>query len=61
MCDITAGRLRRCKQSLGGLGKLFLFNYVEDPFTYANGIATAINPALTEVFEFEIEGDVIIC
>jgi hypothetical protein len=34
-----------------------LFNYVENPFTYANGIATAINPDLTEVFEFEIEGD----
>jgi len=56
-CDISAGRVRPCKQSLGGLGKLFLFNYVEDPFTYANGIATAINPALTDVYEFEIEGD----
>jgi len=56
-CDITAGRLRACKQNIGGLGKLFLFNYVEDPFTYANGIATAINPLLTTVFEYEIEGD----
>lgn len=56
-CDISAGRTRPCKQSLGGLGKLFLFNYVENPFTYANGIATAINPDLTDVYEFEIEGD----
>jgi len=56
-CDITAGRLRPCKQSLGGLGKLFLFNYVENPFTYANGICTAINADLTTVFEYEIEGD----
>ena len=56
-CDITAGRLRPCKQSLGGLGKLYLFNYVEDPFTVTAGVATAINPLLTEVFEYEIEGD----
>jgi hypothetical protein len=57
MCDITAGRTRPCKNSLGGLGKLFLFNFIENPFTYANGIVTAINEELTEVFEYELEGD----
>jgi len=57
MCDITAGRTRPCKNSLGGLGKLFLFNFIENPFTYANGIVTAINAGLTEVFEYELEGD----
>jgi hypothetical protein len=57
MCDITAGRTRPCKNSLGGLGKLFLFNFIENPFTYANGIVTAINSGLTEVFEYELEGD----
>lgn len=56
-CDITAGRLKACKQSLGGLGKLYLFNFVEDPFTVTAGVATAINPLLTTVFEYEIEGD----
>jgi hypothetical protein len=56
-CDITAGRLRACKQNLGGLGSLYLFNLVQNPFTYANGIVTAINPLLTEVFEYELEGD----
>jgi len=56
-CDITSGRVKPCKQSLGGLGKLYLFNFVEDPFTYANGIVSAINPALTSVFEYELEGD----
>lgn len=56
-CDITAGRLRACKNNLGGLGKLFLFNYVENPFTVAAGVATAINPLLTVVYEYEIEGD----
>jgi len=56
-CDLTAGRAKACKQGLGGLGKLFLFNFIEDPFTYANGIATAINPLLTVAFEYELEGD----
>jgi len=56
-CDLTAGRLKACRQSLGGLGKLYLFNFVEDPFTVVAGVATAINPLLTTVFEYELEGD----
>lgn len=56
-CDLTAGRLKACKQSLGGIGKLYLFNFVEDPFTVVAGVATAINPLLTTVFEYELEGD----
>ena len=57
-CDITAGRLRVCKSSLGGNSILYLFNFVADPFTILAGEATAINVALTEVFEFALEGDV---
>lgn len=56
-CDITAGRTKQCKQGLGGLGRLYLFNYVEDPFTVTSGVATAINPLLLNVFEYELEGD----
>lgn len=56
-CDLTSGRIKPCKQSIAGLGKLYLFNFVEDAFTYANGIVTAINPLLTTVFEYELEGD----
>ena len=56
-CDITAGRARACKNKLGGLAKLFLFNEIENPFTVLNGVATAINPLLTAVYEYEIEGD----
>jgi len=56
-CDITAGRTKPCKQSLGGLGKLYLFNFVEDPFTVLAGVATAVNPLLTVAFEYELEGD----
>jgi hypothetical protein len=56
-CDITAGRLKQCKQSLGGLGTLYLFNFLENPFTVAAGVATAINPLLLTVYQYEIEGD----
>jgi len=56
-CDLTAGRLRACKQNIGGLGKLYLFNFLENPFTVVAGVATAINPLLLEAFEYEIEGD----
>jgi hypothetical protein len=57
MCDITSGRDKQCKNSIGGLGSLFLFNFVENPFTVASGVSTAINPELTDVFEYKIEGD----
>lgn len=56
-CDLTSGRLRPCKNSLGGLGSLFLFNNLANPFTVVDGLVTAINPLLTEVFEYELEGD----
>ena len=56
-CDITAGRLKVCKDGVGGSKKAFIFNYIEDAFTVVAGVATAINPSLTQVFEFELEGD----
>jgi hypothetical protein len=56
-CDLTAGRSKPCKNGVGGLGVLYLFNFVENPFTIAAGVATAINPLLTDVFEYELEGD----
>jgi len=56
-CDLTAGREKACKQGLGGLGKLYLFNFLENPFTVVSGVATAINPLLLAAFEYELEGD----
>ena len=53
-CDLTVGRDRVCKNSLGGNAALYLFNYIEDPFTIAAGEATAINAVLTEVFKYEL-------
>lgn len=55
--DITQSIGRECKSSLGGNSVLYLFNYIEDPFTYANSIVTAINAGLTTVYEYELEGD----
>lgn len=56
-CDITAGRKKPCKNSMGGLSKVYFINFVENAFTVVNGVATAINPLVTEVFEYEVTGD----
>jgi hypothetical protein len=56
-CDITAGRLVPCKNTIGGVRKVFFFNYVENAFTVTNSVATAINPLVTDVFEYELVGD----
>ena len=53
-CDITAGRAKPCKTQLGGVSKLFLFNWLEAPFTFAAGVATAMNVALTEAFVYDL-------
>jgi len=57
ICDITKGRARVCKKGLGGTTILFLYNFVEDPFTIVAGEATAINVLLTTVFQYDLEGD----
>jgi len=56
-CDISAGRLRQCKSQLGGNANLYLYNFIEDPFTILADVATAVNIGLTSVYKFELEGD----
>ena len=56
-CDLTTGRARLCKSSLGGNAVLYLFNYLADPFTVVAGACTAMNVALTACFEYPLEGD----
>lgn len=56
-CDITAGRTKGCKDAIAGTSKVFLFNNVENPFTVVNGVVTAINPLLTEAFQYDLVGD----
>ena len=58
VCDITAGRAKPCKTGLGGVTKLYLYNFLEDPFTLdGNGTITAMNAALTAAFEYDLVGD----
>ena len=57
-CDlITQGRAKQCKSNIGGQSHLYLFNYVENPFTVANGLCTAINVLITVVYDYVLEGD----
>jgi hypothetical protein len=56
-CDITTGRAYQCNNSLGGSKSIYFFNYLEDAFTIVAGEATAVNPLLTAVYQYEIEGD----
>lgn len=56
-CDLTSGRIKGCKDSIGGTSILYLFNYLEDAFTIAAGAATAMNIALTTAFAYELVGD----
>lgn len=57
LCDITAGRKKQCKSDLAGLSKIYFFNELENPFTVVDGVATAINPLLQDVYAYDIVGD----
>lgn len=56
-CLITSGRLEPCKDSLGGLRNIFIANYVADGFTIEDGEVTAIDAAITEVFQYALRAD----
>ena len=55
--DITQNIGRECKSNTSGAKTLYVFNYLEDPFTVSSSEVTAINADLTTVFEYELEGD----
>jgi hypothetical protein len=57
MCDITNGRKKQCKNAIAGTSKVYLFNDIENPFTVLNGVATAMNPLLLDVFQYDLIGD----
>jgi hypothetical protein len=56
-CLISNGRVKACKDGLGGASTLYLYNSLEDAFTVSAGEATAMNGALTAAYKFELEGD----
>ena len=58
-CDIAIGanRGRVCDNLQGGNTRIYFFNYIDNAFTVAAGVVTAINVALTVVYEYVVEGD----
>lgn len=56
-CDLLSGIGRECNDSQGGLKNVYLFNFVDNAFTVSAGVATAINPLVTTVFEYAVDGD----
>jgi hypothetical protein len=57
--DLTRGRAKSSKNGIGGVSKLYLFNFLEDAFTVVagSGVASAMNVALTEAFVYDLTGD----
>lgn len=58
-CDIAIGanRGKQCDNLQGGNTRIYFYNYIENAFTIASGVVTAINVALTVVYEYVVEGD----
>jgi hypothetical protein len=58
-CDITAGRLEPCKNTIGGLKNVYFINYAgEAPFTILNGEVTAIDTiTVTAAYKYELRAD----
>lgn len=56
-CALTAGRTEPCKDTVGGIKSVWMFDYIEDPFTVSAGQATAINVGVTEVFKYDLRAD----
>lgn len=62
-CDITAGRLEPCKNTIGGLRNVYFINKpLVDPFTIVAGEITAINTValsdgITQAFRYELKAD----
>ena len=56
-CALTSGRTEPCKDSIGGIVRAYLLDYVADSFTVSGNQATAKNAAVTEVFQYELRAN----
>lgn len=56
-CNLTSGRTEPCRDAIGGLKNVYLADFLEDAFTITAGEVTALNVALTEVFQYELLSD----
>lgn len=54
---LTSGRKEPCNDAVGGLSKVFFLDYVEDAFTVSAGEATALNAAVTVVYEYQLRSN----
>lgn len=58
-CDIAIGANREkvCTTSQGGNEVFYPYNFIADAFTVVDGVATAMDAALTTAYQYTIEGD----
>lgn len=56
-CLLTSGRTEPCRDAIGGLKALYLFDFVEDSFTVSAGEATAIDAGITDVYKYDLLAD----
>lgn len=56
-CDITAGRLEPCKNTIGGLRNVYFINFDDDAFTVANGEVTGLDIGVTAAYKYELRAD----
>ena len=56
-CLLTSGRTEPCKDSAGGIAKIYLADYIESAFTVAAGAVTAIAVGVTEVFGYDLRAN----
>ena len=55
-CNLTAGRIEPCKDSIGGLQGVYFINYTTGSFTKdANDLVTAL-PQSSSVYYYELKG-----
>lgn len=55
-CNLTAGRIEPCKDSIGGLQGVYFINYTTGSFTKdANDLVTAL-PESSSVYYYELKG-----
>lgn len=56
-CILTTGRTEPCRDAIGGLKAIYLYDFFDDSFTIVSGEATAMDIALTENYKYELLAD----
>ena len=55
-CNLSAGRLEVCKESIGGIQGVYFINYTTSSFTTdANGLVTAV-PSGSVLYAYQLKG-----